>query len=68
MKAQEVVTIFSEIPSDSTMKTYPELEEWFAKGMYVEKIVQSQAASSSKFIVTFILRYYNASLHRDSSD
>jgi hypothetical protein len=28
-RAQEVVTIFSDIPHDATMKNYAELDEWF---------------------------------------
>jgi hypothetical protein len=65
MKAQEVVTVFSDIPNDATLKTYPELEEWFNKGMYVESFQQTQSASTSKYVITFILRYYNVSTSQD---
>ncbi|MEW6469126.1 MAG: hypothetical protein AB1458_09390 [Bacteroidota bacterium] len=65
MRAQEVVTIFSDIPSDATMKTYPELEEWFNKGMYVESFAQTQSASMGKYVITFVLRYYNTALSKD---
>lgn len=57
MKAQ-VVTIFSDVPADPAMKTYPELEKWFEKGMYVEDLVQTQAPSGL-YIITFILRHNN---------
>jgi hypothetical protein len=67
MRDQEVVTIFSDIPTDSTMKTYPELEEWFKKGMYVESVVQTQSVSTTKYIVTFILRYYNTTISKDKA-
>jgi hypothetical protein len=65
MRAQEVVTIFSDIPNDATMKTYPELEEWFNKGMYVESCVQTQSASTGKYVITFVLRYYNTTISKD---
>lgn len=65
MRAQEVVTIFSDIPNDATMKTYPELDEWFDKGMYVEKVAQTQSASTGKYVITFILRYYNTTSSKD---
>ena len=66
MKAQEIVTIFSDIPNDATMKTYPELEEWFNKGMYVESFQQTQSVSTGKYVITFILRYYNVSTSEDT--
>lgn len=65
MRAQEVVTIFSDIPNDATMKTYPELDEWFNKGMYVESFVQTQSASTGKYVITFVLRYYNTTISHD---
>ena len=67
MRAQEVVTIFSDIPTDSTMKTYPELEEWFNKGMYIESFIQTQSTSTTKYVITFVLRYYNAAISRNNS-
>ncbi|MFY9309244.1 MAG: hypothetical protein WAQ28_09390 [Bacteroidia bacterium] len=62
MKVQEVVTIFSDIPNDATMKTYPELEEWFNKGMYVESFTQTQSGETGKYVITFLLRYYNTNI------
>lgn len=66
MRSQEVVTIFSDIPTDATMKTYPELDEWFDKGMYVESFSQTQSASTEKYVITFILRYYNTTISKDT--
>ena len=60
-KAQEVITIFSDIPYGATSKSYPELDEWLEKGMYVESFRQTQSDSTSKYIITFLLRYYNVS-------
>ena len=67
MRAQEVVTIFSDIPPDARMKTYPELEEWFSKGMYIEDFVQTQSASTGKYVITFLLRYYNTTISHDEA-
>lgn len=61
MKAQEIITIFLDIPNNATMKTYPELEEWINKGMYVESFQQTQSTSTGKYIITFVLRYNNVS-------
>lgn len=62
MKVQEVVTIFSDIPNDATMKTYPELDEWFNKGMSIESFAQTQSGETGKYVITFLLRYYNANV------
>jgi hypothetical protein len=65
MKQQEIITIISNIPKNlhgeqSVVNTYPELQEFFEKGMYVESIVQS-CLVDGRFVITFVLRYYNAS-------
>jgi hypothetical protein len=67
MKEQEVVTVFSDIPADAVIKTYPELDEWFKKGMYIESFVQTQSSSTGKYVITFLLRYYNTTLQKDKT-
>jgi UDP-glucose 4-epimerase len=73
MKIQEVITIFSATPSehiDKTKKTeireYPELDPYFEKGMYVEKITQS-FTESGKFSITFVLRYFVVEARKQST-
>ncbi len=65
MRAQEVVTIFSDIPADGKPKTYHELDEWIAKGMYIERFTQTQSDTSGRYILTFLLRYYNTTISKD---
>lgn len=65
MKQQEIITVITGIPDDVKKKqaviyTYPELQDFFEKGMYVENMVQSCLADG-RCIITFVLRYYNAS-------
>lgn len=61
MKEQEVITIFSDIPDNGSARTYPELEELLNQGMHIEHVVQTQAGSQSKFVVTFVLRHHYGS-------
>ena len=67
MREQEVVTVCSDIPTDTVIKTYPELEEWFKKGMYIESFTQTQSSSTEKYVITFLLRYYNTTLQKDKT-
>lgn len=66
MKPQEVISIIADIsPSDldnkgNLAKSYPELDQFFDKGMYIENIVQSPFGNR-KCIITFVFRYYNTS-------
>ncbi|MGE0566484.1 MAG: hypothetical protein AB7O73_00930 [Bacteroidia bacterium] len=66
MKAQEVISILTEMSfKDSTSKTnvvkmYPELDHFFEKGMYIEKVVQN-CLENGNCAITFVFRYYNAS-------
>lgn len=64
MRHQEIVTIFVEASQDN-IKTYPELDEWFNKGMYVQSVTQSGVPDAGKICVTFVLRYYNSSTSVD---
>lgn len=63
MRAQEVVTLFSDIPQDGSSQTYHQLEIWFSKGMYIETFVQTQY--EGKYVITFLLRYYNTTISQD---
>ena len=63
MKQQEIITIFTSIPDDIKKKhvsisTYPELNKYFEKGMYIENIVQSCLADG-RCVITFLLRLYS---------
>lgn len=64
MKAQEVITIIAEIPNEQigknriAIKTYPELDSFFEKEMYIESFTQT-LISNETYILTFIFRYYN---------
>ncbi len=66
MKTQEVVTILTEIPVEKDLKqalflkTYPELNTYFEKGMYIETFTQSHI-SEGKILLTFIFRYHHSS-------
>jgi len=65
MKAQEVITVIAEIPAESIrqtdplIKTYPELDALFEKGMYIESLTQTHI-SNKTYIITFVFRNYNA--------
>jgi hypothetical protein len=64
MKNQEVLSIFTRVSEgdlDKTgvvLKMYPELDPYFDKGMYVEKITQTCLESGS-CMITFVFRHYN---------
>lgn len=66
MKPQEVITIMTEMSATnstnktSVVKIHPELDEFFDKGMYIEKIVQS-CLENGRCAITFVFRYYNTS-------
>lgn len=66
MKPQEVITIMTDMSlsnsedNTSIVKTHPELDHFFDRGMYIEKVVQS-SLENGKCIITFVFRYYNAS-------
>lgn len=66
MKPQEVLSIFTNVTSEdlenegSVVKTYPELDSYFDKGMYVEKVTQT-CLENGKCMITFVFRYYNTS-------
>lgn len=44
---------------NSIVKIHPELDQFFDKGMYIEKITQN-CLDNEKCIITFVFRYYNA--------
>jgi hypothetical protein len=64
MKPQEVLSIFTEVSAQdmdekgNVVKMYPELDEFFDKGMYVEKVTQT-CLENGKCMITFVFRYYN---------
>ncbi len=63
MKPQEVITIVTDIFFDSQVKgarMHPELDEFFDKGMYIEKVVQN-CLDNGKCVITFVFRYYSTS-------
>jgi 3'-phosphoadenosine 5'-phosphosulfate sulfotransferase len=71
MKPQEVITIITEMsisnsPDNSSLvKAHPELDQFFEKGMYIEKLVQS-CLENGKCAITFVFRHYNPSQSRNS--
>lgn len=67
MRQQEILTVFVDSADSDTIKVYPELEEWFNKGMYVDRITQSGVPGTGKICITFIMRYYNSSTSVDKS-
>jgi hypothetical protein len=66
MKPQEVITIMINMSAndvqneDSLVKMHPELDQFFDKGMYIEKIVQN-TIEGGKCVITFLFRHYNNS-------
>lgn len=66
MKPQEVITIMTDMSAESgedksnQVKTHPELDQFFNKGMYIESAYQN-CLENGKCIITFIFRYYNTS-------
>jgi hypothetical protein len=66
MKPQEVITIMLDISAGdaenkgSVVKMHPELDQFFDKGMYIEKLVQS-SLENGKCAITFVFRHYNNS-------
>lgn len=65
MKSQEVISIFVYDKHEGSKKEnvlilYPELEEYFNRGMYLERITQT-SFNEDKCLVTFVFRYYNSS-------
>jgi hypothetical protein len=65
MKPQEVITIVTDVSVDSQVKgsvtrMHPELDQFFDKGMYIEKVLQS-CPDNGRCVITFVFRYYNTS-------
>lgn len=61
MAPQEVVTIFRELKIKSEEKQwvgYPELEEFFEKGYYIENFTQT-VIGNERYMITFIFRKYS---------
>ncbi len=64
MKTQEVFSIITEPDmginevANKQLITYPELESYFERGLYIEKVVQT-AIQGRKLLITFVMRYYN---------
>lgn len=62
MKPQEVITIIVPMSEDklkeNVVKIYPELDQFFDKGMYIEKVVQN-CLENRNCAITFVFRYYN---------
>ena len=65
MKQQEVISVLVELKESgqTPIITYPELEPYFEKGMYIENVIQT-TIDSHKFVVTFVMRYYNMAHHQ----
>lgn len=65
MRPQEVLSIFTDVTSEdlknkgSVLKTYPELDSYFDKGMYIEKVTQT-CLEDDKCMITFVFRYYSS--------
>ena len=65
IKPQEVITLFRDINVKSHAQqaiNYPELEDLFQKGFYVESSNQT-FVGADRFIITFILRKFNPSTY-----
>lgn len=66
MKPQEVITMMVDMSTtesqdkSSVVRTHPQLDQFFDKGMYIEKMTQN-CLENGKCIVTFVFRYYNTS-------
>ena len=66
MKPQEVITIMVDLSladaqvKNNVVRMHPELDQFFDKGMYIEKVVQS-CPDNGKCVITFVFRYYNTS-------
>lgn len=63
MRAQEVISLIGKTPGESdsmnqNVHTYPALDEFLEKGMYIESLHQIRL-SDSLYMITFVLRYYN---------
>jgi hypothetical protein len=61
-KPQEVITLFRDIEDKNNERPlihYPELEDLFQKGFYVESFNQT-IIGTDRLIITFILRKFNA--------
>lgn len=71
MKPQEVLSIFTKISegdlkeNGTILKTYPELDKYFDKGMYVEQVTQT-CFENGKCMITFVFRYYNPTQSKDN--
>jgi 3'-phosphoadenosine 5'-phosphosulfate sulfotransferase len=66
MTPQEVITIIIDISAadagnkEAVIKMHPELDQFFDKGMYIEKLVQN-SLENGKCAITFVFRHYNNS-------
>jgi hypothetical protein len=61
IKPQEVITIFrniSEVSASDQWIGYPELQEFFDKGYYIEEFQQT-AIDSNRFMITFNFRKFS---------
>ncbi|MGZ3882653.1 MAG: hypothetical protein ACXVPQ_01860 [Bacteroidia bacterium] len=71
MKPQEIVTVLTELNNTQDMagatqlKTYPELDPFFDKGMYVENVTQT-CLESGKCMITFVFRHYNLAQSKEN--
>lgn len=62
MQPQEVITIFRELKKENEEKQwvgYPELEEFFQKGYYIENFTQT-TIGNDRYMITFIFRKYSS--------
>ncbi len=69
MKKQEIITIFTNIPKNineenNITNTYPELNKFFEKGMYIENVVQNCLADG-RCVITFVFRHYYSSPQKE---
>ena len=60
IKPQEVITIFRNIGdvTDSSWRGYPELEDFFNKGYYIEDFKQT-LLNEKMYMITFTFRRFN---------
>ncbi|HEY6162951.1 MAG TPA: hypothetical protein VI112_17100 [Bacteroidia bacterium] len=60
IKPQEVITIFRNISEhrDSSWTGYPELEEFFNKGYYIEDFKQT-LLGEERYMITFTFRKFS---------
>jgi hypothetical protein len=61
---QEIITIFCRLqePNDKQWRDYPELDEFFKKGYYIEDFKQT-LIGTDRYMITFAFRKFNPSTY-----